>query len=81
MLFNLVFCKGALLRLNDYMDAELSPREMLAVRRHLKLCRACRRKFQVEAGVLEEMRAKLNTFSVPDNLRQKIADLLETGQE
>jgi predicted anti-sigma-YlaC factor YlaD len=76
-LINLYTCRETLDRLNDYLDRELSPRELQLVERHLKICRYCTHKFSFEAALLIELRAKVARLDMPDGLMDRIAASLE----
>jgi anti-sigma factor (TIGR02949 family) len=72
-LINLYTCREALERLNDYLDRELSSREMQLVERHLKICRQCTHKFNFEAELLTELRAKIGRLDMPSDLMDRIS--------
>src|SRR4051812_45388320 len=38
-------CKGAVAKLSEYLDGELSGYDMLAIRNHLNSCAGCEREF------------------------------------
>jgi anti-sigma factor RsiW len=75
-LINLYTCRETLMRLNDYLDRELTPREMRLVERHLKICHRCASKFAFEAELLTELRAKLTHLDIPSDLMARISDSL-----
>jgi anti-sigma factor RsiW len=54
--------------LDDYVDRELSADEQHEVERHLERCDRCLGGFRFEAGVLDELKAKLRRVKVPDCL-------------
>ena len=45
-------CKAAYLRLNDFLDHELSPEEVVLVKAHLEKCRICAKEYEFEASLL-----------------------------
>lgn len=65
-------CREAFRRLDDYLDRELTPGEVEAVRRHLEVCAMCADEFRVEAGILREVRGKLQRVSMPAGLQARI---------
>lgn len=69
-------CEEALRRLDDYLDRELRPEEMTRVQRHLETCEVCAREFTFEAGVLRQVRSKLQRIAVPTSLRTRLAQAL-----
>jgi anti-sigma factor (TIGR02949 family) len=72
-LINLYTCRETLERLNDYVDRELSDRELHLVERHLKICTHCSRKFAFETELLQEMRTKVGRLQVPTDLMTRIS--------
>jgi anti-sigma factor (TIGR02949 family) len=77
MNLNRVTCRDALARLYEYIDRELSPADEKAVKMHLKLCRACSKRFRFEEQLLVRMREKGRTISAPEDLRRRIEAVLE----
>ena len=70
-------CEEAFRRLDDYLDRELSAREMELVREHLEICAGCAREFEFEASVLRGVRGKLRQLDVPADLQARILLALE----
>jgi anti-sigma factor (TIGR02949 family) len=70
-------CEEAFRRIDDYLDRELSATEMESVRAHLETCAACTREFAYEAGILREVRRKLQRVEVSPELLARIARRLE----
>jgi len=77
MKLNIVTCRGALARLYEYIDGELPPGDAKAVKLHLKLCRACSKRFRFEEQLLAGIREKCRTVAMPEELRQRIESALE----
>jgi anti-sigma factor (TIGR02949 family) len=73
-------CEEAFRRLDDYLDRELSAAEMATVREHLETCAVCTREFAYEAGVLGEVRSKLQRVDVPPDLLARIARRLAEAE-
>jgi anti-sigma factor (TIGR02949 family) len=69
-------CEQVFLRLDDYLDRELSAEEMRLVHEHLETCAVCAGEYRFEAGVISGLREKLRRIDVPISLRAKISALL-----
>ncbi len=81
MLLGMLTCKEALERLDDYLDRELSAEEIQRVQSHLKICRACTRKFASEANFIQETRRKLDRLALPPDLMGRISETLSQAQQ
>jgi anti-sigma factor (TIGR02949 family) len=71
-------CLETVRRLDDYLDRELNIAERHEVERHLETCDRCLHRFRFEAGVLEELKAKLRRVNPPENLASRLRDALRT---
>ena len=71
--FDRYTCEEMLRRLDDYLDRELSPEEIVRVEEHLRDCEACTREFGFEASVIRSVRAKLRQVEVPRSLMDRVA--------
>jgi anti-sigma factor (TIGR02949 family) len=71
-------CLETVRRLDDYLDRELSPAEMIEVERHLETCEGCLGRFTFEGAVLDELRIKLRRVSVPEGLEARLKALLSS---
>ena len=73
-------CDDALHELYGYLDGELTVERRTIIQRHLDDCPPCYEAFDFEAE-LRIVIARKCTETVPDSLKQRIADLLadETG--
>jgi anti-sigma factor (TIGR02949 family) len=69
-------CLETVRRLDDYLDRQLSDAERHEVERHLETCDLCLGRFRFEAGVVEELRAKLRRVSVPETLEARLRAVL-----
>jgi anti-sigma factor (TIGR02949 family) len=69
-------CLETVERLADYLDRELSAAETAEVERHLNTCERCLKRFQFEAAVLDELRAKLRRVPVPDTYTERLRNVL-----
>jgi len=65
-------CREAFRRLDDYLDRELTPGEMEAVRRHLEVCAMCADEFRVEAEILRGLKAKVARAGVPPEVERRV---------
>ena len=74
-------CEETFRRLDDFVDQELSPREMQLVQEHLDICAACAREFRFEASLLQSVRAKLRQIDVPGTLRARVLEVLDRREE
>jgi anti-sigma factor (TIGR02949 family) len=69
-------CEEVVRRLNDYLDRELSPAEMVLIKEHLDTCAQCASAHAFEASILQELKSKLRRIDVPQALMEKIAAIL-----
>jgi len=69
-------CDDALHELYGYLDGELTPESRQNIQRHLDECPPCYEQFDFEAE-LRIVIARKCTESVPESLKQRIADALE----
>lgn len=60
MLLTILSCKRTLAQMDDFIDHELSAREMWAIGWHLKTCHACEAKFGFEREFISAMRERLD---------------------
>lgn len=72
-------CDEVLRRLDDYLDRELSAEETRRVREHLESCAVCVGEYRFEAGVLEELRRKLERITAPPDLLGRVTRELTAG--
>ena len=66
-------CEEVFVRLDDYLDRELTRDELRLVREHLETCAACASEHRFEPGVLNSVKEKLRRLAVPEDLMAKIA--------
>ena len=81
MIFDFLFCKETLSRLDDYIDRELSPRETKMVAAHLKICLKCARLYHFERAFIEDMRAKINQVQTPPDLLERVRVALRAADD
>lgn len=61
-------CSEMILRLDEYVDRALSPRELLLVEAHLEHCLRCASQFRFEAALVRSIRERLRRIEVPPGL-------------
>jgi len=66
-------CEEIFVRLDDYLDRELTPAEQQLVREHLETCAACASEYRFEIGVIYGVREKLARLAIPADLMSRIA--------
>lgn len=74
-------CHETFLRLNDYVDRELSSEEHEAVAAHLFECAKCAAVFDFEADIVADLKAKLNRIQLPPSLKDRVAEAIQRGAE
>jgi anti-sigma factor (TIGR02949 family) len=70
-------CELALRLLDDYLDRELTIKEMQRVQEHLETCARCAPLFAVEADLLREIRTKLERITVPMDVRERLQTVIQ----
>jgi anti-sigma factor (TIGR02949 family) len=73
-------CEEMFRRLDDFLDRELTAEETKAVEAHLEICALCATEYAFEAGVLKEVRRKLQHIEVPASLRDKVGRAIREGR-
>ena len=74
-------CSEVFRRLDDYLDRELSPEEMLLVRAHLETCAACAAEHRFERVVLDSIKEKVRRLPVPSDLASKVHAALALARD
>ena len=70
-------CKGAIDRLYQYIDRELTDEELLVVQRHLEHCPPCLDVFRFEENVLTFVGNRCRETTAPTSLRDKVQKLCQ----
>ena len=65
-------CNDCVERLYAFLDTELSPTEITAVRSHLEGCDDCDENFVFEARFLEQLKDCCTSDIAPAELRQRV---------
>lgn len=69
-------CESVMRQLWDYLDGELTPDRMAAIRAHLELCKRCYPQYEFEQSFLAAVAARRRQHSDPQRLRARVADAL-----
>ena len=70
-------CESVMRQLWDYLDGELTPDRMAAMRAHLALCQRCHPQYEFERAFLDAVAATARAHSDPDRLRVRLTEALE----
>lgn len=81
MLLGFYDCHDTLERLDDYLDRELSPKELRQVAIHLGICFKCAKLYRFERAFLRDVRAKLERVQAPPELMGKISQSIRALDE
>lgn len=71
-------CESVMRQLWDFLDAELTPDRMAAIRAHLELCKRCYPQYEFERSFLDAVAASGRQHSSLDRLRVQVTQALET---
>jgi anti-sigma factor (TIGR02949 family) len=69
-------CESVMRQLWDYLDGELTPDRMAAIRAHLELCKRCYPQYEFEQSFLAAVAARGRLHSDLQRLRARVADAL-----
>ena len=67
-----VTCEAILLRLDDYIDRELSPGDLRMVEQHIEDCLRCADRYRFEISLIQEIRSRLRRIRLPGALVARI---------
>ena len=70
-------CESVMRQLWDYLDGELTPERMAAIRAHLEICQRCYPQYEFERSFLDAVAASTREHSNPDRLRVKLMAALQ----
>jgi mycothiol system anti-sigma-R factor len=76
--FDYYSCKEAIVRLNDYLDHELTDAERADVIKHLQICKPCLERFRFEETLVTSLRKKVCALVAPAKLREKLKVVIRT---
>ena len=74
-------CEEMFRRLDDYVDRELSPREMQLAREHLETCAACAQEYAFASSMLHELKSKIRRIDVSPHLLERLDRELARARE
>jgi len=72
-------CAQVFARLDDYVDRELSPDDLVQVERHLEICAMCASEFRLEGRLLHVIRGKVRRIQLPEGLEARVWQRLRTS--
>ena len=72
-----VDCLTALRELWDFLDGELTPERIEAIRGHIRICARCFPHYEFEKTFLEAIAATKPDCSAPDRLKSRVAAALK----
>ena len=70
-------CESVMRQLWDYLDGELTPERMDAIRTHLELCKRCYPQYEFERSFLDAVEKSSRPHSNPERLRRNLMEALE----
>ncbi|NUO65538.1 MAG: hypothetical protein HOQ34_18390 [Gemmatimonadaceae bacterium] len=70
-------CESVMRELWDYLDGELTPERMAAIRAHIDMCKRCYPQHQFERAFLDALAARAPQHSHPDQVAAKVLAALE----
>lgn len=70
-------CESVMRQFWDYLDGELTPDRMAAIRAHLELCKRCYPQYEFERSFLDAVAASARQHSNLDRLRAQLTEALE----
>lgn len=65
-------CEHVFQRLEDYVDRELTPREMELVREHLEICALCAAEHKFQTQAIQAVRERVQRIAASPDLTRKI---------
>lgn len=74
-------CAETIRRLNDYLDRELSSEEVAMVEAHLATCEMCAAEYGFERELLGEIKARMAQSTMPADLRDRLAALIDRADD
>ncbi len=73
----MIDCQSAMQQLWDYLDGELTPDRMAAVREHLAVCKLCFPHYDFERALLAAVARTKDTARAPAELRTRVMTALQ----
>ncbi len=69
-------CESVMRHLWDYLDGELTPDRMVAIRAHVEMCTRCYPQYEFERSFLDAVATSAREHSALDGLRAKVTEVL-----
>jgi Putative zinc-finger len=69
-------CEDVFRRLDDFVDRELSSREMELAREHIEVCAVCAREYDFNSHTLTTIKTKLRRIDVAPEFIERVALVL-----
>lgn len=73
-------CEQVFERLDDYLDRELTPREMQLIEEHLEICAWCAGTYGFQEETLNALRSRIQRVPAAPQLRSKVAAALKRAR-
>lgn len=70
-------CEQVMRQLWDYLDGELTPERMAAIRAHLELCKRCYPQYEFERSFLDAVAGTVREHSNIERLRVRLGERLQ----
>ena len=70
-------CESVMRQLWDFLDGELTPERMAAIRWHIEMCKRCYPQHEFERSFLQAVGASARSHSGLDQLRFRLLESLE----
>ena len=70
-------CESVMRQLWDYLDGELTPERMAAIRAHLDMCQRCYPQYEFERSFLDAIAGSPREHSNPERLRARLMAALQ----
>ncbi len=65
-------CAQVFARLDDWVDRELAPDDLVQIERHLEICAMCASEFRIEGQLLHTLRGTLRRIQMPDGMEARV---------
>ena len=69
-------CESVMRQLWDYLDVELTPDSMVAIRAHVEMCTRCYPQYEFERSFLDAVATSAREHPALDGLRAKVGEAL-----
>jgi anti-sigma factor (TIGR02949 family) len=69
-------CEDAFVRLDDYLDRELSETERQQVLEHLEICVICSSEFAFERSMIEGVKRKMRQLEIPADVLARLTSTI-----